>query len=121
MAVLGAAFKPQSDDIRDSPALDVAGQLHLEGAHVSIYDPHAMPNAAKVWPTLTYAPNTAEAVQGADLVIVATEWPEFREADPVALGELVGQRTVIDARNCLDPAAWIAAGWRYTGMGRHSL
>ena len=118
IAVLGAAFKPNSDDVRDSPALDVAGRLHLAGAKVRVFDPQAMANAARISPTLTYAESIEEAVRGADLVIVATEWQEFREADPVALGELVATRSVIDGRNCLPSQAWLDAGWTYRGMGR---
>jgi len=102
IAVLGAAFKPNSDDVRDSPALDVAGRLHLAGADVRVYDPQAMANAAVVSPTLTYAPSLEAACHDTDLVIVATEWKQFREADPVTLGALVAQRRVIDGRNCLD-------------------
>ncbi|MBN2176404.1 MAG: UDP-glucose/GDP-mannose dehydrogenase family protein [Demequinaceae bacterium] len=120
IAVLGVAFKPDSDDIRDSPALDVAGRLHLEGADVLVYDPRAMANAARSWPTLAFADSVEDAVAGARLVIVATEWQEFREADPGALAKLVVERQVIDARNCLDVDAWCAAGWRYQGLGRHA-
>ena len=120
IAVLGAAFKPNSDDVRDSPALDVAGQLHLGGAAVRVFDPQAMENAAALWPTLTYATSAEDAVVDADLVIVATEWSQFRAADPVALGALVAHKRVIDGRNCLPPEEWIAAGWNYVGMGRHA-
>ena len=120
VAVLGAAFKPNSDDVRDSPALDVAGRLHLAGADVRVYDPQAMVNAAALSPTLTYSPSLEAACADADLVIVATEWKQFREADPVALGELVAQRRVIDGRNCLDVQEWLDAGWTYVGMGRHA-
>ncbi|MCJ7826616.1 MAG: UDP-glucose 6-dehydrogenase, partial [Demequinaceae bacterium] len=120
IAVLGVAFKPDSDDIRDSPALDVAGRLHLEGANVRVYDPKAMANAAGSWPTLTYSASIEEAVTGARVVIVATEWKVFCEANPVTLGKLVAEPWVIDARNCLDVEAWRAAGWRYQGLGRHS-
>jgi UDPglucose 6-dehydrogenase len=120
IAVLGAAFKPNSDDIRDSPALDVAGALHLAGADVRVYDPQAMDNARAVWPTLRYSASIPEAVTGAHLVIVATEWEEFRNADPAELGSRVLQRSIIDARNCLDVSAWKAAGWRYQGLGRHA-
>lgn len=119
IAVLGAAFKPNSDDVRDSPALDVAGRLHLAGADVRVYDPAANGTAAAVWPTLTFAQGVTEACMEADLVIVATEWKEFREADPAAVGKVVAHRRVVDGRNCLDPAAWEAAGWSYRGMGRH--
>ncbi|MGC4174462.1 UDP-glucose dehydrogenase family protein [Demequina sp.] len=120
IAVLGAAFKPNSDDVRDSPALDVAGRLHLGGADVRVYDPQGMANAAALWPTLTYAESIDSAVKDADLVIVATEWNEFRTADPGALGALVSKRRVIDGRNCLPVDAWRDAGWEYTGMGRHA-
>ena len=119
IAVLGAAFKPNSDDVRDSPALDVAGKLHLGGAHVQIYDPKAMENAARVWPTLNFANSPQDAVRDADLVVVATEWAEFRELDPVATGELVAHKRIIDGRNCLPAEEWIAAGWNYRGVGRY--
>lgn len=120
VAVLGAAFKPQSDDVRDSPALDVAGSLHLRGAQVRVYDPEAMRNAAKIWPTLTFSDSINDACAGADLVLVATEWAQFKAIDPVALAGLVGQTRVIDGRNCLPAQNWIDAGWDYYGMGRHS-
>jgi UDPglucose 6-dehydrogenase len=120
IAVLGAAFKPDSDDVRDSPALDVAGQLHLSGAQVRVFDPQAMKNASAVWPTLEFSASAVEACEGADLVIVATEWKEFREMDPAALATTVATARVIDGRNCLDPHAWMAAGWTYRGLGRFS-
>lgn len=120
IAVLGAAFKPNSDDVRDSPALDVAGRLHLMGADVRVYDPQAMANAKAVWPTLTFTQSMEEAVRGADAVVVSTEWSEFREADAAQLLAMARGALVIDARNCLDVDAWRAAGWTYRGMGRHS-
>lgn len=120
IAVLGAAFKPNSDDVRDSPALDVAGRLHLMGADVRVYDPEAMKNAAAAWPTLHFAEGMVEAVRGAELVVVATEWREFKDADPVALAKISAGHVVIDGRNCLDAGAWMSAGWVYRGMGRHS-
>lgn len=120
IAVLGAAFKPNSDDVRDSPALDVAGRLHLMGADVRVYDPQVMANAKAVWPTLTFADSMMEAVSDADAVVVTTEWKEFREADPALLLAKAKGDLVIDGRNCLDVAAWKAAGWRYRGMGRHT-
>lgn len=120
IAVLGAAFKPNSDDVRDSPALDVAGRLHLGGADVRVFDPEAMANAAAVSPTLTYSASASEACAGADLVIVATEWSEFRSLDPAVVGDAVAHKRVIDARNCLPAADWIGAGWSYMGMGRHA-
>ncbi|MDN4480109.1 UDP-glucose dehydrogenase family protein [Demequina muriae] len=120
IAVLGAAFKPDSDDVRDSPALDVAGQLHLAGAHVRVHDPEGMVNAARVWPTLDFAESPQGAVQDADLVILATEWRQFRDLDPEEVGRLVAHRRIIDGRNCLPAERWIAAGWTYRGLGRHS-
>jgi UDPglucose 6-dehydrogenase len=118
VAVLGAAFKPNSDDVRDSPALNVAGQVHLKGAHVSVYDPKAMDNSRLLFPTLTYMPTAEDAVAGADVVLVLTEWPEFTQLDPVALAGIVRERVVVDGRNCLDRDRWKAAGWQYIGMGR---
>jgi UDPglucose 6-dehydrogenase len=120
VAVLGAAFKPNSDDVRDAPSLAAAAALAAAGAHVQVYDPQAMENARRAQPALEYAPTMAAAVSGASLVLVATEWAEFRNADPVLLGELVAARRVIDARNCLDPVEWAGAGWTYRGMGRPS-
>ncbi|HLR83561.1 MAG TPA: UDP-glucose/GDP-mannose dehydrogenase family protein [Nocardioidaceae bacterium] len=118
VAVLGAAFKPNSDDVRDSPALNVAGQLHLQGAHVTVYDPEANENARANFPTLAYAGSALEACRDADVVLHLTEWSEFRELDPAELGEVVRSRNVIDGRNCLDVEAWRAAGWNYRGLGR---
>ncbi len=120
VAVLGAAFKPNSDDVRDSPALDVAGRLHLMGADVRVYDPQAMGNARQVWPTLTFSVSMMDAVRDADVVVVSTEWKEFRQADPVELRSHCRGDLVIDARNCLDVESWKAAGWRYRGMGRYT-
>jgi len=118
LAVLGAAFKPDSDDIRDSPALNVAGRLHLFGAHVTVHDPQAMDNARRLWPTLSYAESVREACAGAHVVLVLTEWQQFREVDPAALASGVAQQAVVDGRNCLDPATWRAAGWTYRALGR---
>ncbi|MDG4820965.1 UDP-glucose/GDP-mannose dehydrogenase family protein [Asanoa sp. WMMD1127] len=118
IAVLGATFKPNSDDIRDAPSLAVAGLLLKAGADVRVYDPEGMDNAKKAAPDLTYEPTLNDAVREADLVCVLTEWADFRNADPVALGELVAGKKVIDGRNCLDPALWTQAGWVYRGMGR---
>lgn len=118
VAVLGAAFKPDSDDVRDSPALNIAGQIQLQGAAVSVYDPEAMQNARQLFPTLTYAPDIAAACQGADVVMILTEWNEFVELRPAELAEIVRQRTIIDGRNCLNPAAWREAGWTYRGIGK---
>jgi UDPglucose 6-dehydrogenase len=118
IAVLGATFKPNTDDVRDAPALAVAALLQKAGADVHVYDPQGTENARRAVPELTYEPGINEAVAGADLVCVLTEWADFRNADPVALGELVGGRKVVDGRNCLDSALWTQAGWEYRGMGR---
>ncbi|MGI5197539.1 UDP-glucose dehydrogenase family protein [Streptomyces sp. CA-288835] len=120
VAVLGATFKPDSDDVRDSPALNVAGQIHLQGGQVTVYDPKGMANAQRLFPTLGYADSAIEAVRGADVVLHLTEWREFRELDPAVLGEAVSRRLVLDGRNALDPAVWRAAGWTYRAMGRPS-
>ncbi|HEU4540858.1 MAG TPA: UDP-glucose/GDP-mannose dehydrogenase family protein [Jiangellaceae bacterium] len=118
IAVLGAAFKPNSDDVRDSPALNVAGRLQLQGAHVAVYDPQAIDNARKIFPTLEYTESVVEACRKADVVLHLTEWAEFREIDPAQLGQVVAQRNIVDGRNCLDVDAWRAAGWTYHGLGR---
>lgn len=118
VAILGAAFKPNSDDVRDSPALAIAGQLHLSGAQVSIYDPKAMPSAAQIFPTLSYADSVEDALRDAEIVLHLTEWSEFRELDPTTLGDLVASKLIIDGRNCLDVDAYRAAGWIYLGLGR---
>ncbi|MDP9799418.1 UDPglucose 6-dehydrogenase [Catenuloplanes nepalensis] len=118
IAVLGATFKPNSDDVRDAPALAVAALLRKAGADVHTYDPQGNENAARALPTVTYEDSMNAAVQDADLVCVLTEWAEFRNADPVALGEIAKGKKVIDGRNCLDNTAWVAAGWEYRGMGR---
>ncbi len=120
VTVLGATFKPNSDDVRDSPALSVVRKLSRAGAHVTVYDPEGMANAAREVPEVTYALSLVDAVRGAELVCVLTEWDEFRNADPTAIGELVSGRRVIDGRNCLDPVIWARAGWEYRGMGRPS-
>ncbi len=118
VAVLGAAFKPHSDDIRDSPALNVAAQIQLQGAEVVVTDPAAVDNARRSWPQLHYADTVTEAAAGADVVLLLTEWPEYRDLDPVALGAIVATRQILDGRNALDPARWRAAGWTYRALGR---
>ncbi|MFI8104200.1 UDP-glucose dehydrogenase family protein [Streptomyces sp. NPDC086023] len=118
VAVLGATFKPDSDDVRDSPALNVAGQIHLQGGQVTVYDPKGMANARGVFPTLAYAETAAAAVAGADVVLHLTEWREFRELDPVALAAQVATPLILDGRNALDATLWRAAGWTYRAMGR---
>ncbi|MCI3240974.1 UDP-glucose dehydrogenase family protein [Streptomyces spinosisporus] len=118
VAVLGATFKPDSDDVRDSPALNVAGQIHLQGGQVTVYDPKGMENASRVFPTLGYAQSATEAVRGADVVLHLTEWREFRELDPAELGAVAATRLILDGRNALDPQLWRKAGWTYRAMGR---
>ncbi|WP_336050581.1 UDP-glucose dehydrogenase family protein [Streptomyces sp. CA2R101] len=120
VAVLGATFKPDSDDVRDSPALNVAGQIHLQGGQVTVYDPKGMENARRVFPTLSYADTALDAVRGADVVLHLTEWREFRELDPAALGDVVAERHILDGRNALDPQLWRKAGWTYRALGRPS-
>ncbi|WP_129338040.1 UDP-glucose dehydrogenase family protein [Cellulomonas endophytica] len=118
VAALGAAFKPNSDDIRDAPALDVARMLHEEGARVRVYDPQAMDNARRSYPELEYADSLPAAVHEADVVVLLTEWDQFRHADPEMMGWLVAQRKVVDGRHALDADAYRAAGWDYRALGR---
>jgi UDPglucose 6-dehydrogenase len=118
VAVLGLAFKPDSDDVRDSPALDVAVRLHGLGANVIATDPAAIPNSIRLHPQLGFATDTRDALHSADAVVLVTEWKHYRELDPVETGSLVRQKLVVDGRNVLDPRAWRDAGWIYRGMGR---
>ncbi len=117
VAVLGAAFKPNSDDIRDSPALNIAGQMQLQGASVSVYDPKACGNARKHFPTLHYMTSVREACKSADVTMVLTEWDEFRSMKPADLADVVRSRRIVDGRNCLDKQSWRDAGWSYRGVG----
>jgi UDPglucose 6-dehydrogenase len=118
IAVLGASFKPNSDDIRDSPALDVAAKLDELGAHVVVTDPEANANAKARRPQLTFAASAQDAVAGAELVLLLTEWQEFVDLDPESLAGLVDSPRILDGRNALDPTAWRAAGWTYRALGR---
>ena len=118
VAVLGAAFKPDSDDVRDSPALNIAGQIQLQGASVTVYDPKAMDNSRALFPTLSYATSALEACEGADAILVLTEWKQFRDLEPGDVETIVRQRNIMDGRNCLSPEKWRAAGWVYRGVGR---
>jgi UDPglucose 6-dehydrogenase len=118
VAVLGAAFKPDSDDVRDSPSLSVAAQMQLQGAHVTVTDPQAIANAAAKWPDLQFAPTALEAAKGADVVLLSTEWAEYREIDPDALAAVVAHKRILDGRNVLEPSVWRAAGWTYRALGR---
>ncbi|QYH19422.1 UDP-glucose/GDP-mannose dehydrogenase family protein [Corynebacterium aquatimens] len=118
VTVLGAAFKPNSDDVRDSPALAVAGQLSLAGASVRVYDPQGMDNARRVFPTLDYASSLEDALRGAELVILATEWDEFKQMDPTWAANLVEKQLIIDGRNVLPVTQWQHAGWNIHALGR---
>jgi UDPglucose 6-dehydrogenase len=118
VAVLGAAFKPNSDDIRDSPALDVASTMQRQGAAVTVFDPAAMENARIKYPELGYRDSAVGAAKGADLVLLLTEWQEFRDMDPVELADIVNERRILDGRNALDPQRWREAGWTYRALGR---
>ncbi len=121
VAVLGAAFKPDSDDVRDSPALDIAAQIHTAGANVVVFDPKANENAHKRFPALTYAASVDECLKGADIVLHLTEWKQFRELDPAKLKSLVNNPIVIDGRNALDRQKWIDAGWHFRALGRATI
>ena len=120
VAVLGAAFKPESDDVRDSPALNVAGMLQLNGATVNVYDPKAMENSQRLFPTLNYSTSVVEACDRADAVLVLTEWREFVELNPRDLADTVRAKVIVDGRNCLDSAKWTDAGWRVYALGKSS-
>jgi UDPglucose 6-dehydrogenase len=117
IAALGAAFKPNSDDVRDAPALDVARMLYLEGARVTVYDPEANANAHRAYPDLEYAASFAEAISGAEVVALLTEWDEFCSADPAVMRSLVAIPRIVDGRHALDPASFRAAGWEYRALG----
>ena len=118
IAVLGATFKPDSDDVRDSPALDIAAQLHAAGAEIVVHDPQGIEPARKRFPTLKYAEVVNDAVKDADLILHLTEWKEYRQIDPAALGSLVKSKIVIDGRNMLDRTLWRNAGWKFHALGR---
>lgn len=118
IAVLGAAFKPDSDDVRDSPALDIAAQLQAAGASVIVHDPKAIENARIRFPKLGFAVTVQECVKDSDLILHLTEWREYRELDPKALASLVKKKIVIDGRNALDRDKWRAAGWQFHALGR---
>ncbi|NYE19869.1 UDP-glucose dehydrogenase family protein [Microbacterium immunditiarum] len=118
VAALGAAFKPDSDDVRDAPALEVARMLSMEGAEVRVYDPAAAENAHRTYPDLDYAASLDEATRGADVVALLTEWPEFVDADPAELARNVRQRRVVDGRRVLDAERYVNAGWEYRALGQ---
>ncbi|GAA3304277.1 MULTISPECIES: UDP-glucose dehydrogenase family protein [Glutamicibacter] len=119
VCVLGVTFKPDSDDVRDSPALDIAVRLYNEGAEVSVYDPEGNANAARRFPRLNYVDSCKEAAQKADLTLVLTEWNEFREMNPSDLADVVASKQLIDGRNVLDRPEWRKQGWTITGPGEY--
>jgi UDPglucose 6-dehydrogenase len=118
IAVLGAAFKPDSDDVRDSPALEIAETLHTLGAHVVVHDPRALESAAKKIPDLTYSNSIEETLTGADLTMHLTEWVNYRELDPAIIRKLVNVPTIFDGRIVLDTGNWQSAGWKLLALGR---
>ncbi|QNN53972.1 UDP-glucose dehydrogenase family protein [Nocardioides mesophilus] len=118
IAVLGAAFKPESDDVRDSPALSVSAQMQLQGAQVRVTDPRAIENARKKWPDLTFVETVEEAVADAEVVLLLTEWREYLDLEPQVIAKLVEVPRIVDGRNCLQPEQWRAAGWTYRALGR---
>jgi UDPglucose 6-dehydrogenase len=118
ITVLGAAFKPESDDVRDSPALSIAARLQSQGAIVTVTDPKALPQAARRFPELHYEFDTEKAIQQADALLLLTEWSQYRSLDPYELAGMIGSPRILDGRNVLDAAKWRAAGWTYRGLGR---
>ena len=118
VAVLGAAFKPDSDDVRDSPSLEIAETLHTLGAHVVVHDPRALESAAAKFPELSYENSIEETLAGADLTMHLTEWVEYRALDPAKFYKLVKVPTIFDGRNVLDVEKWQRAGWKLLALGR---
>ena len=118
VGVLGLAFKPDSDDIRHSPAIDVAMTLYALGARVTAYDPAAMDKARQAFPELEYASSTIDVATDADVLLLLTEWAEFRQVDPEVIGKAVAQRNIADGRHALDAALWRATCWTYQALGR---
>jgi UDPglucose 6-dehydrogenase len=118
VGILGATFKPNSDDVRDSPAVAVAAMAHAAGALVTVYDPQGTDNARRALPEVVYASSLDEAADGAEVVLLLTEWEEFRHIEPLAFAEVVARTRIVDGRNCLDPVAWRGAGWEFRALGR---
>jgi len=117
VAILGAAFKPESDDVRDSPALDIAVQLHGAGADVRIHDPKAIKNAKERFPALNFTSDVQDCVKDSELILHLTEWREYRELDPQRLKSIVAKPNIIDGRNALDRKRWLDAGWHLRALG----
>jgi len=119
IACWGAAFKPNSDDIRDAPALDVARTMHGLGGHVRVFDPAALDNARRAFPELRYGDSALDVAEDADVVVLLTEWADFRQVDPEALATVVKHKRIVDGRHALDAAQWRGAGWEYRALGRN--
>jgi UDPglucose 6-dehydrogenase len=118
VAILGAAFKPDSDDVRDSPALDIAAQIQAAGAIVTVHDPKAIDNAQKRFPALNFAGDVNTTLRDAEIVLHLTEWKIYREIDPIKVKSIVKNPIVIDGRNALDRELWQSAGWKFRALGR---
>ena len=118
VAILGAAFKPDSDDVRDSPALDIAAQIQAAGAVVIVHDPKAIANAQKRFPALKFAEDINSTLKDAEIVLHLTEWKIYREINPVEIKSLVKSAIMIDGRNALDRELWQSAGWKFRALGR---
>jgi UDPglucose 6-dehydrogenase len=118
VAVLGASFKPGSDDVRDSPALVVAEAIHSQGARVRVHDPEAVDNARAVLPGLQFALDVPKACEEADVVLHLTAWPEYGEIDPAGLTAVVRRPVILDARHALDATRWRSSGWTFRAFGR---
>ena len=118
VAILGAAFKPDSDDVRDSPALDIAAQIQAAGATVTVHDPKAIANAQKRFPALNFADDVNTTLKDAEIVLHLTEWKIYREIDPVKVNSIVKTPIIIDGRNALDRELWQSAGWKFRALGR---
>jgi UDPglucose 6-dehydrogenase len=119
VTILGAAFKPETDDVRDSPAMAIAEQFWQAGASVVVHDPKALANVNRVYPQLETEEELRTAMLGSELVVLATEWKQYRDADPAVLGEIVSRRLVIDGRNALDVDAWQKSQWQVIALGRN--
>lgn len=120
VTVWGASFKAGTDDVRESPALAIAALMHQRGATVTVHDPHAVPTALVRHPELDYKEDLEGSVKGSELIVLATEWPQFRGADPKALASLVAAPVLVDLRNLLNADAWRMAGWTVRQLGRPS-
>ena len=118
VAILGAAFKPDSDDVRDSPALDIAAQIQAAGAVVTVHDPKAIANAQKRFPALNFADDVNATLKDSEIVLHLTEWKIYREIDPVKVKSIVKNPIIIDGRNALDRDLWQSAGWKFRALGR---